>query len=987
VIRINTLGSLSVRDEDGTPLSGAAAQPRRMAILALLARAGQRGVTREKVLSLLWPDADDVRGPRTLAQALYALRKDLGAESAVSGSKELCLDPGIVSSDVAEFASAVARGDDGRAVALYHGPFLDGFHLPGADEFARWVERERAAIATDYSRALESLARAARASGDATTAVAWWRKLAAIEPLNARVTVGLMDAMATAGDRAGALQHARVYELLIEQELDLPPDKEVLAVAERLRQTSDEPARAPQSVVAVQTIASALTTFTPPEVVEAVASAVAIAPPVSEAPHPATPVGLVGPSSPRPRGHVVTIGALVVAVIAVALALWSWRSPTTASGSDTGAPIVAIGNIAAFGADSAQASLTAPVADLLTTSLARVHSIRVVSHGRMLELMRASGNANDTSAGRFVDAARQAGATELIDGTLYSRPGGRLRLDIRRVDLASGAIGDVHTVEGSDLFALVDSGTARLVAALGGVAPAGSVADVTTRSVTAYRMYEQGIRAFYRGDGRTALRFFDAALVEDSLFALAAYYDALSDPEPRTYRIRMERAKRLAERATDRERLIILAGWAYTVSSPALRAIADTLTTRYPDEVEGHLYAGIARVFDGEFLDGRVQLERVVVMDSLGLRGTRPRCGACDALQWIVGAYMLADSMPAAEREARRWVRLQPGSTPAANALVNVLETEGRSTQADSIFQATAPPDRSYAQTVEFRAVHLIRTGDYASADQLLLSLLRESDPRQQADALWDLAISQREQGKIADALASARRLRLATARTGDRAAGPPPMNVLEAQALLEMGRPAAAATLFDSLARQYGPGAVASQVGRNTAWMLAQAAGARFAAGDTATLPRLSDSVRVLGEESGYGRDRRLHHYVRGLLLAARGDDAGAISELTSAVYSLTVGFTRVNYMLARVYLHARRPRDAVAALQPALRGGIDASNLYVNRTELHELLAQAWDAAGVRDSAAAHYAYVAKVWANADPALQPRVTAARTRLAALQH
>ncbi|HET7374391.1 MAG TPA: hypothetical protein VFJ20_13470, partial [Gemmatimonadaceae bacterium] len=740
------------------------------------------------------------------------------------------------------------------------------------------------------------------------------------------------------------------------------------------------------SVVAVQTMAPPLATFTPPEVVAAVASEVAIAPPVSEAPHPVTPVGLPGPSSPRPRGHVVTIGALVVAVIAVALALWRWRSPATPSGSDTGTPIVAIGNISAFGADSAQAALTAPVTDLLTTSLARVHSIRVVSHGRMLELMRASANASDTSAGGFVNAARAAGATEVVDGTLYTRPGGHLRLDLRRVDLSNGAIGDVYTVEGNDLFALVDSGTARLVAALGAVAPSGSVADVTTRSVTAYRMYEQGIRAFYRGDGRTALGFFDAALVEDSLFALAAYYDALSDPEPRTYRVRMERAKRLAERTTDRERLIILAGWAYTVSSPALRAIADTLTTRYPDAVEGHLYAGIARVFDGEFLDGLVQLERVVVMDSLGLRGTRPRCGGCDALQWIVGAYMLADSMPAAEREARRWGRLQPGSTPAANALVNVLETEGRTTEADSIFRATSSQDRSFAQTVGFRAIHLMRTGDYASADRLLLSLDHESEPRQQADALWDLAISQREQGKLADALASARRLRIATAKTGDRP-GVPPINALEAQTLLEMGRPVPAAALFDSLARQHVPGSTASQVGRNTAWMLAQVAGARLAAGDTATLSRLSDSVRVLGEASGYGRDRRLHHYVRGLLLAARGDDAAAISELTSAVYSLTVGFTRVNYMLARVYLHARRPRDAVAVLQPALRGGIDASNLYVNRTELHELLAQAWDAAGGRDSAAAHYAYVAKVWANADPALQPRVAAARTRLAALQH
>src|SRR4029078_4551250 len=77
VIRIHTLGGLTVRDVDGKPLAGAATQPRRLALLALLARAGERGVSRERILGLLWPDADDERGPRALTQALYALRQEL----------------------------------------------------------------------------------------------------------------------------------------------------------------------------------------------------------------------------------------------------------------------------------------------------------------------------------------------------------------------------------------------------------------------------------------------------------------------------------------------------------------------------------------------------------------------------------------------------------------------------------------------------------------------------------------------------------------------------------------------------------------------------------------------------------------------------------------------------------------------------------------------------------------------------------------------
>jgi predicted Zn-dependent protease len=141
------------------------------------------------------------------------------------------------------------------------------------------------------------------------------------------------------------------------------------------------------------------------------------------------------------------------------------------------------------------------------------------------------------------------------------------------------------------------------------------------------------------------------------------------------------------------------------------------------------------------------------------------------------------------------------------------------------------------------------------------------------------------------------------------------------------------------------------------------------------------------MGEQSGFGRDRRLHRYVRGLLFVARGNDNAAIDEFKAAVFSPTTGFTRTNYELAAAYLRTHKPREAVAILQPALRGAIDASNLYVNRIELHERLAQAWDAAGNADSAAVHYAWVTKAWSAADPALRSRANAARARLAALKH
>lgn len=971
MIRIRTFGGLAVLGDDDRPLAGAAAQPRRMALLALLARCGERGMSREKLLQLLWPDADDERGPRNLAQALYALRRDLGSEEAIAGTKALVLDPGLVTSDVSAFAAAVARAEDETAATLYAGPFLDAFHLADSEEFTRWVERERATLAHDYARCLESLARAALAGGNAPQAVAWWRRLAGLDPLNARVTVGLMESLTAAGDRAGAIRQAQIYEALLAQELDLPPDGEVLALAERLRQGIE----APRAMVAQERVTAPVHEAPTPEAVPPPSATAIAAPPVA--------------TRRRPRSRriaLVSLAGLVVLAGAIVLTA-RWRRRSTKSPGAADAPLVAVGRIASFGEDSSVRALAAPVSDLLATSMARVPGLRVVSPARMLELMHAAGASADTGAAAFVEAARRAGATVIIDGTLYARAGGRVRLDLRRVDLATGAIGDVRTIEGTDVFALVDSGTASLVTSLGRRSPAGSVADVTTSSLPALRMYEDGIRAYYLGDMRTALGFFDAALAEDTSFALAAWYGsrAAAAAGADGYVGRLERARRLAARATDRERLIITAGWANGVSSPSLRAIAETLVVRYPVEVEGYLYSGIALVTDGDFSASIAPLERAITMDSLGFRGNGASCGICEAFRWLVSAYELSDALPAAERVARRWVHLQPDSRTAVTALVEVMDWEGRGSAADSAFRSVVPRDPFYGGAIDFRAMHLIRYAEYDTADALLRAETQGTGASRRAEAWYQLAISLRQQGRLREALEAARQLRRYAVLSVPRSTSPPAAAVIEAQLRLEMGEAAAAAALFDSLAQIREAGDEPSQVARRGVWMLAQAGGARLAAGDTAALERLVEPVRTLGRASGLGRDRRLFHHLEGLVLAARGDTTGAITEFRNAIYSTTAGFTRTNAELARLLAGERRFREAIAVLQPALRGSLEASNLYVSRTALNELLAQAWDSAGGRDSAVAHYAFVARSWQGGDAPFVQVARDARARMLAL--
>ena len=217
------------------PLSGAAAQPRRLAILAIMARGGHRGAPRGKLLSLLWPDADEDQGRRVVTQALYALRRDLGRDDAILGTQDLRLNRHVVWSDVDEFDTALLEGDIARAVSVYVAPFLDGFRLATAPEFERWADDERGLLQHRLFVAVESLARAAEERGALGEAVSWWRRRAAADPLNARVAIALMRTLAATGDRGGALRHAAIFEALVGEELGLPADREVIELADAIR--------------------------------------------------------------------------------------------------------------------------------------------------------------------------------------------------------------------------------------------------------------------------------------------------------------------------------------------------------------------------------------------------------------------------------------------------------------------------------------------------------------------------------------------------------------------------------------------------------------------------------------------------------------------------------------------------------------------------------------------------------------------------------
>ncbi len=231
--RLWTFGGLRV-EEIGSAVPVSITQRKRLAFLTLLASSGERGIARERLLLLLWPESNAERARGALQQLLYVTRRAFG-EGSVVGTSELRLDPDVISSDVGDFQAALASCDFAGIVRLYHGPFLDAFYLTGAPELERWVEEKRQELARSYQMALSRLATQAIEGRDFAAAIRYAELLTASDPLSGRATILLMEALAANGDVSVAVDRAKEHAAIVQRELGVDVDPGVSALVERLR--------------------------------------------------------------------------------------------------------------------------------------------------------------------------------------------------------------------------------------------------------------------------------------------------------------------------------------------------------------------------------------------------------------------------------------------------------------------------------------------------------------------------------------------------------------------------------------------------------------------------------------------------------------------------------------------------------------------------------------------------------------------------------
>lgn len=435
VFYLRTFGGLSIEDCE-SPASRSVIQRGRLAVLAALADAAHGGLSRDQLLALFWPESDSERARGSLRQALYMLRRETGRDDLILGTTSLRLNPEVIRSDLGEFRLAIASNDFDAAVELYRAPFLDGVYLREAPEFERWVESARAALAADHRAALEALARAAAAGGDLLGAAEWWRRLASVDPLSARVALGLMDALSAAGDRESAIRHAATYAELVRADLGAEPDSVVLARAAALRRNGGSSILDIARSELRSPSGAAVSDGDQPGVEHR----------FTEAPASVSKIGRHS-SAPRTKRAVVVAGWIaLLAAITATIVLQSPHPKTTPT-------LVAVAPIRNATGDTSFNRLAELAGQQVTGALVRSGRVDVADLGQLN-----ARSDDETSVGTALEDARKIGAGRVVRGTMF-RQGDTLHIEAQIVATPDGRV--LHQIEpvvGSsrDLIALVN---------------------------------------------------------------------------------------------------------------------------------------------------------------------------------------------------------------------------------------------------------------------------------------------------------------------------------------------------------------------------------------------------------------------------------------------------------------------------------------------------------------------------------------------------
>lgn len=236
-------------------------------LLACLALADGKSVSRDHLCALLWSDRQTAQARASLRQLLVDLRQDFGQPSQIldtAADGVISLHETAVVSDVAEF-HRLRRADDRQsleqAFALRRGQFLEGL-APEDAAFAEWLEDNRRVLDNLWCDATARLLRVLERDGDHRRSQDIAGRLLSVDPLCELAHQSVIRAHIAMNNRSLALRHYQEFREKLDRELGVEPDpltREIVKDVSAQRAMSPAadasapavPARRPKASIAV----------------------------------------------------------------------------------------------------------------------------------------------------------------------------------------------------------------------------------------------------------------------------------------------------------------------------------------------------------------------------------------------------------------------------------------------------------------------------------------------------------------------------------------------------------------------------------------------------------------------------------------------------------------------------------------------------------------------------------------------------------------
>jgi DNA-binding SARP family transcriptional activator len=931
MIELLTLGRVRLSMDGASEQGGVPMQGKRIALLAYLATApSSAGRRRDELLAMFWPELGDEEARRALRQALYYLRRALGADVIVGDGDEVGVRDGGLECDAVAFEKLAEKGDADAALSLYGGDFLQGFHVADvSSEFEEWIDRTRARLRRRAASIARTASENAERASDAKRAVDYARRACELELDEEAGWRHLMSLQDRLGDRAAALRSYEEVRQRLERDLGVLPAPETVALAQAIRSSNRPLPRVNMPAVAPET---------PGPVAGSAASEVASIPES-------------GGTGDRLRAHRSLLTAGVVLLVAAGgfAAVRAVRQDQRDTPSLLAAGALARRDkivVADFTSQARDSVLATIVTQAFRVDLAQSPVVSAMTQrqlGAALARMQRPPTApiNDSLAREI---AVRDGAKAIVVGSIDG-VGGAYTVAAQLIGAEGGdALAAVRetAADSTHLIEAIDRASKKLRYRIGeslrDLREMPPLNQVTTASLPALRKYTDGYRLFLSGRRTEALKLLEQAVAIDTGFAtahrtIAMIYGALAEPGREAAAAKHAMANK--DRLSFSERQFMLAGAAFgsgdyettirayeeylkrfpsSASALSNMALAYRAWRRYAqaesvyheaihaDSTIAVIYYGLHSVqaYQGKFADSRNTLNEIArrFPDDQTLKVVEVQDAAARQ-SWDEAERLTEARIAASQADTLQLV-------DAFEQMAGITEARGRLAEAEKYWRTQL----RLSDATNSSARHIYGLIQLATIE------LRYHGRADRARAIMDSALARRPLDSILP---------------GDRP--------------------------YHELARFYAK------------------------AGDVQRARSLLASA--LENDRALGRNPRgERNWTQGVIALASDNASEAESELREAA--------ETNYCpicvlpdLARAYEAVHKPQAAVItyeryATTPWLwRYETDATELGVTLQKIGELYTEAGD----REKATAAYQQLARLWQRADPELQASVAAARNR------